>query len=52
MEKIKTLMGEIEHANPIRKMSLAQELLPLIVAELEALHARIPAEVKPHAKGK
>ena len=41
MDEIEKLAAEIETANPVRKMLLAQQLLPLIVGQLRDLRMRI-----------
>ena len=45
MDEIEKLAAEIETANPVRKMMLAQQLLPLIVAKLSFLSVKVVDEV-------
>ena len=46
MDEIEKLAAEIETANPVRKMMLAQQLLPLIVAELKRVSEDVPSNKK------
>ena len=41
MDEIEKLAAEIETANPVRKMMLAQQLLPLIVNLIKELNTRV-----------